>query len=426
MAAPTGLYPLLGESSGPVVVVDGLNGNDTTGTGSLANPWRTIEKGRDQVDPNGLIYLRHSGGHVYRPASGERWTIQRNGASASDPITLATYPGDSPNYVTGANMARLQGSIVPGGTSTRYGAWKFLNLDIVNTVGLARGAAGVEGFKIENFRDVEIARCWVHQTVETAILVTGSVSEATRVENWHVHHCRVFRAGTSHPGSGNNHDHGIYIGGETAGGAHAGQVYNCEFYDCHYGSTIQFYPYATANIAVYNTCYDTSEGHALDGTALGNPVSLFYGTAGGVGLGMTDNVVSSTIFARSRQDATTRLAVETGGGVGSGNRLHKNLAWQITNSALWGSSSMWVNNATRVADNLGSADPLWVDVAPGGNKDFRLLDASPAIGAGELAYMPATDFAGNLRLTPDVGAYARTATAAQPVAMLRSRRGRSI
>lgn len=410
MAAPTALYALLGNSSGAEVYVDYLNGNDTTGAGTLASPWKTIEKGRDQVATNGIINLRYAGGTIYRPASGERWVIQKNGASAADPITLRTYPGDSPDYTTGANMARLQGSILAGGTSTRYGGWRFFDLDIVNTVGVARGAAGVEGIKIECFRDVEVARCHIHQTVETAILVTGSVSDATRVENWHVHHCKIYRVGTTHAASGNNHDHGIYIGGETVGGAHAGQAFNNLIYDCHYGSCIQFYPLATGNIAAYNTLYDTSELNAPDGAALGNPVMLFYGTTGGTGLGLTDNVVSSNIIVRSRQDATTRLAVETGGNVGSGNRLHKNLPNEITDNALWGSSAMWVNNATRAADNLTEQSPLWVDVVAGGAKDFRLQAGSPAINAGESAYMPSTDFVGAARVTPDIGAYAATAS----------------
>lgn len=399
------LLPLLGNSSGAEVYVDYLNGNDTTGTGSLANPWKTIEKARDNVATNGIINLRYAGGTVYRPSSGERWTIQKNGASAADPITLRTYPGDSPNYTTGANLAKLQGSILAGGSgSTRYSGWRFFDLDITNTVGLARGSAGVEGFKVENFKDIEIARCRIHQTVESAILLTGSVSDALRVENWHVHHCLIWRVGTTHAGSGNNHDHGIYIGGETAGGAHSGQAYSNIIYDCHYGSTIQFYPLATGNIAAYNTLYDTSELNAPDGTALGNTVFFFWGTSGGSGLGMTNNTVSSNIIARSRQDATTRLAVETGGNVGTGNRLYKNLAFEITNNNLWGNSAMWSNNATRAADNLGEQNPLWVDVVAGGAKDFHLQSGSPARGAGELDYMPATDFYGVARSAADVGA----------------------
>lgn len=409
MAAPTALYPLLGESSGTQHYVDYLNGNDTTGDGTFGTPWKTIEKARDTVAGNAIINLRYAGGTVYRPSSGERWTWQKNGTSAADPITLRTWPGDSPDYVTGANMARLQGSIVTGGSgSTRYSALRIFDLDITTTIGLARGAAGVEGIKIENFQDIEIARCRIHQTVETAILITGSVSEALRVENWHVHHCRIWRVGTSHPGSGNNHDHGIYIGGETVGGAHTGQAYNNLIFDCHYGSTIQFFPYATGNIAAYNTLYDTSELNAEDGTALGNAVMLFYGSS----TGLVDNVVSSNIIARSRQDATTRLAVETSG-TGSGNRLYKNLAFEITNNNLWGNTAQWVNNATRVADNLGESDPLWVDVVPGGAKDFRLLAGSPAIAAGETGYLPATDFFGASRVTADVGGAAFNLDAAR-------------
>jgi hypothetical protein len=403
--AGSGLLSLLGESTGTEIVVDYLNGDDTNGTGSLANPYKTVTKAYSVASlSGGRIYVRYSGGTENRPSSGERWTLQRT-AAASSPVEIRTYPGDNPDYTTGTNLAKMRGSFCLGGTSTRFGGVRLRDLEILNTVGLTRGAAGVEGVKVENFRDCEIMRCWIHQTVETGILLTGSVSEATRVENFHVHHNRIHRCGTTHPGSGSNHDHGIYIGGETVGGAHDGQVYSNLIYDCHYGSCIQFFPYSTGVLAVYNTLYDTSEQNAPDGAAIGNPVMFFWGTSPG----HSDNVVSSNIIARGRQDASgssTSRAVESNAGAGTGSLLKNNLPFDINNATLWASTAMWANNATRVEDNLTEQDPLWVDVAPGGAKDFRLQALSPARDAGELAYLPDTDFFGNPYLAKDIGGVA--------------------
>lgn len=406
MAAPTALYSLLNAPSGSQVYVDYLNGNDSTGTGAIGSPWKTINKAYTTLGTTGIINVRYSGGVVNRPLSGERWTLQKN-ATAGSPITIRTAPEDSPNYISRTNMAVCQGSFLCGGSgSTQFSGLRIEDLEIYSTSGLARGAAGVEGIKVENFKDIEITRCHIHDTIETGILLTGSVSDGIRVDNWHVHKCYIHHVGTSHVASGNNHDHGIYIGGETVGGAHTGQIFNSIIHDCHYGSCIQFFPLGTSNIAAYNSCYDTSETGATHGTALGNPVMLFYGQSGGSGLGLTDNVVSSNILARNRTDVA-RLAVETGLNTGTGNRLFKNLPSEISDNNLWGSSAMWVNNATRAADNLTEQDPVWVDVSPSVPADFHLQASSPCRNAGEANYLPTDDFFATARNgVKDIGAVA--------------------
>lgn len=397
MAAPTQLHDLLPAPSGDQVYVSYATGNDTTGNGTIGNPWKTINKARDTIGATGIINLRYDSGTAHRPLSTERWTWQKT-ATAGSPITIRTYPGDSPNYITGANMAVMQGEFIAGGSgSTNYSGLRFEDIDISNTPGTARGGVGIFGFKAENFSDVEVTRCRIHDTIESATHFVGSV-DAIRTENWHMHHCLIYNAGTTHA-SAINHDHGAYLEN-----CHLGQIYNCVFYDCHYGTCVQFFPRGASNICAYNTMYDTSELNAPDGTAEGNPVMFFYGTSAP---GLVDNVVSSNIVARTRQDATTRLAVETSGAQGSGNRLHKNLPFEITNNNLWGNNAtLWVNNATRAADNLSEQDPLWTNVVAGGAKDFTLTESSPAVGAGEAAYMPDDDFAGTTRVTADIGAYA--------------------
>lgn len=61
------------------------------------------------------------------------------------------------------------------------------------------------------------------------------------------------------------------------------------------------------------------------------------------------------------------------------------------------------NDIAQVAINILIADPLFVDAE---NNDFRLLPGSPAIGAADANYAPATEYGGGLRDgAPDLGAY---------------------
>lgn len=252
MAAPTELHPLLPAPSGSEVFVSYATGNDTTGNGSSGNPWKTINKARDTIGSTGIINLRYDSGTAHRPLSTERITWQKT-ATAGSPITIRTDPADNPDYTTKTNMAKFQGELLLGGSgSTNYSGLRIEDLEITNTGGTARGGAGVSGVKAENFSIVEITRCYIHDTIETAIHMVGSV-DAIRTEDWHVHKCWIAHAGTEHTATGNNHDHGFYLEN-----CHDGQAFNNIIHDCHYGSCVQFYPNSGTVIFAYNSCSDVS------------------------------------------------------------------------------------------------------------------------------------------------------------------------
>jgi hypothetical protein len=63
-------------------------GNNTTGTGTISNPWQTISKGQSALNPGDTLYVR--GGRYY-----ESVEITKEG-TAGNPITIKAYPGETP------------------------------------------------------------------------------------------------------------------------------------------------------------------------------------------------------------------------------------------------------------------------------------------------------------------------------------------
>jgi hypothetical protein len=76
------------------------NGNDTTGNGTLANPYRTIQKGANMAGHGETVYIR---GGTYR----ETVTMQRSGEDGS-PITFRPY-GSEGVTVSGLNEVAASG-----------------------------------------------------------------------------------------------------------------------------------------------------------------------------------------------------------------------------------------------------------------------------------------------------------------------------
>jgi hypothetical protein len=63
-------------------------GNNTTGDGTISNPWKTITKGQSMLAPGDTLFVR--GGTYY-----ESVTLTKQG-TAGNPITIKAYPGETP------------------------------------------------------------------------------------------------------------------------------------------------------------------------------------------------------------------------------------------------------------------------------------------------------------------------------------------
>lgn len=398
MTLPTGLPTLLGASSGPEIFCDYLNGNDTTGTGSLANPYKTLDKCKNVVDlAGGIINLRNNG-TPHQPLSGERVLIQRSATSpATNPVTVRTYPTDG-------GKALFKGEITIGNTSSGgapYRGWRFQNLEIIKLTAHEL-ASGAYGFRLASVRDIEISQCDIHDNNQGCILCTASDTALT--DNIQIFRNKIHDTGSSGTHNANgSHDHGIYIAGASTFVDQNIYIWNNLIYNCNWGFAIQlFAPQIDTTLIAYNTLYNTDPANnALTG---GGHV-VYIQNDGGTGI--VGVLVTSNLVARGRQGAGSSNNGVNALGTGSGNNVRNNMTYQIVGTD-YPSWSGWTNNATRVADNLAEQDPLWTDAV---NGDFRIASGSPAIGAGETGFMPADDYYGNPRTTADIGAVAAPVSA---------------
>ncbi|THF73342.1 CBM96 family carbohydrate-binding protein [Cohnella fermenti] len=78
-------------ASGDVYYVSADEGSDTTGDGSLAHPWQTIQKAADTMVAGDTCYIREG---VYREA-----VVPANSGTESNPITYRSYAGETATIV---------------------------------------------------------------------------------------------------------------------------------------------------------------------------------------------------------------------------------------------------------------------------------------------------------------------------------------
>jgi hypothetical protein len=91
-------------------------GNNSTGNGTIGNPWRTFTPFLDVCEPGDTLLVR---GGSYSGSDMGNWEIDRSGTSSA-PITIAAYPGETP---------------VINGYSTRY-CFNFIGASYVVLEGL--------------------------------------------------------------------------------------------------------------------------------------------------------------------------------------------------------------------------------------------------------------------------------------------------
>jgi hypothetical protein len=112
-------------------------GNDTTGTGSLSNPWRTLAKAHASTIPGDTVYMR---GGTYANAARELLTSTFSGNSTLRKFYLA-YPGETPVF---------DFSTATGGDNGSTGAGLVQRAAYITIRGLTCCFAPTEGFYVDN------------------------------------------------------------------------------------------------------------------------------------------------------------------------------------------------------------------------------------------------------------------------------------
>jgi hypothetical protein len=350
------------------------NGNDTTGTGTSGNPYRTISKAASLVNPGDTVYV----GNGTYPGS---FTTSRSGSSSAQIRYISTN--------------KWGAKVIPPANSGSSIAWN-------NTASYVT----IQGFDVDG-RNPQAGTVW-----RTGIASTGAYS---KILANHVQYIAQTVPCTSTGGSGINanaypgatgaygewidiqdnlvHDVGpfdcAYIGGiymSTKGTVKNNLIYNVELYG------IQTYHDIRNCDFVNNTVVDCGAG-----IYIGNGAT-YYTNWGPTG----DYVhVENNLVAHVR-----KRGIYEGGNWGTHNTFKNNLVYD------WGSATYPNPQQTNVtvAPNAQppiTSNPQFTDYA---NQNFTVLSSSPAVNAGNATYAPPVDRKGVARpqgAADDIGAYER-------------------
>jgi hypothetical protein len=135
-------------------------GNDTTGVGSISNPWATWQKGFNEVVAGDTLYIR---GGIYQPIGtfihnpfGTDWYAcagaNNKSGTLEQPIIVRNYPGERP-ILDGINNTAANN----GGAGSRFGIlmrrcsyWQMYGLEVTNVVQLS-GELGVRAIQFYDY-----------------------------------------------------------------------------------------------------------------------------------------------------------------------------------------------------------------------------------------------------------------------------------
>ncbi len=398
---PTATPTPLSSSTGKVYYV-ATNGNDAN-AGTLAAPWRTIQKAADTLAGGDTVYIR---GGSYN----ERVSVWYRDNTSGPFITFTAIPGETVTldgtgidiqhgeglfHIQRTNFVRVTGLTVQHSNGAGIEVFSANNVRIENnrTYDTVKSGIGVWGGTnvLVNNNDVGLA-CNPHTGYASSEEPISIASGATNVEvkNNYVHDDPV----TDYPGG-----EGINIkDGASFVTVHHNRVERMTGYGfgvdgwSHYTHDIQFYDNISANnqdgyiveseaggpvanIFVYNNI-------AINNTYMG----LYMPTWGNGGTALKQNVqfINNTVYG-SGLDGVNIMSANVAGVI-----VRNNILYQNGNTVSIDPGAQ----AQVTLDHNLTVDPRFVNAAGG---DFHLQAGSPAIDAGSSLNAPNTDFDGNPR-----------------------------
>jgi hypothetical protein len=348
-------------------------GNDTTGNGTEANPWRTIYKGLSQSEPGTTINVSPG---TYTENIQSTWS----GTADKPIIARCTTPGEC--LVRKALAQNFLWKLYEG---TNYN-W-IIGFDFA-------GASGVESAVTVYGSHNKVLNNTIHDFSCTDTADYGNCVGVHVVWNG--------QTSSTHNDNevSNNVIKNIYNSDRTK------KVGQCVYVGdsnntvannvCSNvgGYGIQANHYASANKIVNNTidCGNTSV-----------PEGLMMGV-GGTNDGYTIQSTNNVFANNNVTGCKNGLNVWASGGSNftAPNYWLNNLTYgNTTNSSIGNLSTTFASKVTQSGDL--HSDPLYVNKAAG---NFDLQSTSPAIGKGTATYAPTTDINGATRATPpNIGAY---------------------
>jgi hypothetical protein len=426
--APTTPTPAPAPAPTPVPttgVFVSASGNDTSGTGTVSSPYRSLSKAASAARPGDTVYAR---GGTYGAT-----TISKSGTSTA-PITFKPYPGETA-YIDGTQSAksRTQSAVTISGSYVR-----FEGFDVRNGSGRGISALDVTGTTLKGNR--------IHDTWVQPIIVSG---DSVTIDGNDVYNVILSNANSTASGgwpgaisawsrSSGGWSTNVTIRGNTVRNAwgegilpmHTDGVtvadnvvhdtWSVNIYLTEVRRAVVERNYAYSTSATYNRNGRPADGILIanEGTATGgfpnapfaNDMLIRNNIVAKTGYGIrfwydssrsTNNSYSNVRVLHNvvKDTATTSISfmdVPSSQTQPKGNVLRDNVLYgavSIADAAGWANSNNWLVPT--------QGDPKLVSPVAGGAKEgFRVQAGSPLIGKGLYSSEAPADMWGAARRTP--------------------------
>ena len=191
------------ESTGTLTLVVSPTGNDSTGTGAVGAPYKTINKAwtHASLGAGSVIYLRgNAGEHGNAAGTGEATsvTVTSKFGDPDDPITMETYPGDPMAVINGTRLHLNPGDLKQNDYNSGDGFnVRIRGIKFTGNGGSGLGLSAFEAIKSNNPRNFEVYGCVFEDVGSQGILIRGMSREQQLASSINASQTSITLDGTS-------------------------------------------------------------------------------------------------------------------------------------------------------------------------------------------------------------------------------------